>query len=95
MNAKNRYKGKRKALGLALNTTRRHPYGKGAAKLNPKTLVKKGEESGIDDMTISRELQARANISKNRTPEVYRKFSSAARLARKKAYRKRKVTAKN
>jgi len=83
---KNRYMGKRKVLGLALSTTRRHPYGKGAAKLNPETLVKRGEKGGMGDATVSRELQARANISKNKNPKVYRKFKRAADIARRKAH---------
>ena len=82
----NRYRGRRKALGLALSTARRHPYGKGAAKLSPQTLVEKGERGGVRDKIVARELQARANISRNRNPTAYRTFSRAARIARRRAH---------
>ncbi|MDE1871132.1 MAG: hypothetical protein KGI06_02740 [Candidatus Micrarchaeota archaeon] len=96
----NRYRGKRKRLGLALSTARRHPYGKGAAKLNPKTLVEKGRKGGASEKLVAKELQAKANINKGRNPKVYRKFSKAASIARKMAHRKKqyakdKVTNKN
>jgi hypothetical protein len=75
--ARNKY-----GLGIALQKTNSHPWGKGAENMSPAGLVDKAEAEGISDKRIALKLQAIGNINHKAV------FKEGATIARKRAHRK-------
>lgn len=73
------YGEKKYSMGIDLQTTKNHPYGKGAEHLSVEELVKKGREyrGGQSYKKVAAQLQQLANIQHNK------KFEEAAERARK------------
>lgn len=72
-------------MSMNLQTTHHHPFGKGAAKESPQTLVEKGYAKTHNYAHVASELRELANINEKRHPSVSQHFRRAEELAHSKA----------
>lgn len=78
-------------LGIEEQTTREHPWGKGATeKYTPEEMVKKAREEGLSYKNIYRKLHAQVAFrAHEKDTHAYKVFKKASDIAHKKAVENR------